>query len=96
MSSIRQVASGFLFGQTDAGGANAANGLAVMGQHLLAAVIFSFVGIAVLALSFWLMEKLTPFSIVKEIEEDQNVALAVIVGAVVLGMSVIISAAILG
>ena len=42
------------------------------------------------------MEKLTPFSVVKEIEEDQNVALAVIVGAVVLGISIIIAAAIVG
>ena len=65
-------------------------------QQLLAAVIFSAVGIAVLAISFKLMEKLTPFSIVKEIEEDQNVALAIVVGAVVLGISVIIAAAIYG
>ena len=65
-------------------------------EHLLAAVIFSLIGIAVLGICFKLMSKLSPFSIKKEIEEDQNVALAVIMGAVVIGMSIIIAAAILG
>lgn len=64
--------------------------------HLLAAVVFSLVGVAVLAICFKLMSKLSPFSIKKEIEEDQNVALAVIMGAVIIGMSIIIAAAILG
>ena len=73
-----------------------AYGLNLMLQHLIAAVVFAVVGIVVLALSFWLMEKITPFSIVKEIEEDQNVALAIIVGAVVIAVSLIIAAAILG
>ena len=64
--------------------------------HLLAAVVFSLVGVAVLAICFLLMNKLSPFSIKKEIEEDHNVALAVIMGAVIIGMSIIIAAAILG
>ncbi len=64
--------------------------------HLLAAVVFSLVGVAVLAICFKLMSKLSPFSIKKEIEEDQNVALAIIMGAVIIGMSIIIAAAILG
>ncbi len=65
-------------------------------EHLLAAVIFSLVGVAVLAVCFKLMSKLSPFSIKKEIEEDQNVALAIIMGAVIIGMSIIIAAAIMG
>ena len=65
-------------------------------MHLLAAVLFSLVGVAVLAVCFKLMNKLSPFSLKKEIEEDQNVALAVIMGAVIIGMSIIIAAAIMG
>ena len=65
-------------------------------MHLLAAVVFSLIGIAVLAACFKLMSKLSPFSIKKEIEEDQNVALAIIMGAVIIGMSIIIAAAIMG
>lgn len=64
--------------------------------HLLAAVVFSLVGVAVLAICFKLMTKISPFCIKKEIEEDQNVALAVIMGSVIIGMSIIIAAAIMG
>jgi uncharacterized membrane protein YjfL (UPF0719 family) len=38
----------------------------------------------------------TPFSIRKEIEEDQNIALGVILAAILLGMALIISSAIRG
>lgn len=65
-------------------------------MHLLAAVLFSLVGVGVLAGCFKLMNKFSPFSLKKEIEEDQNVALAVIMGAVIIGMSIIIAAAIQG
>ena len=65
-------------------------------EHLLAAVIFSLVGVAVLVVCFKLMSKLSPFSIKKEIEEDQNTALAIIMGSVIIGMSIIFAAAIQG
>jgi uncharacterized membrane protein YjfL (UPF0719 family) len=65
-------------------------------EHLLAAIIFALIGIAVLAACFKLMNKVSPFSLKKEIEEDQNVALAIIMGSVIIGMSIIIAAAILG
>lgn len=68
----------------------------VLTHHLIAGVIFSAVGITVLAGCFWLMEKITPFSIVKEIEEHQNTSLAIVMGAVVIAMSIIIAAAIHG
>ena len=67
-----------------------------LGFHLLSGILFSIVGIAVLAACFWLMERLTPFSIVKEIEEHQNTSLAIVMGAVVIAMSIIIAAAIHG
>ena len=68
----------------------------LLGAHLIAAVVFSLVGIIVFLLCLLLMEKLTPFSIIKEIVEEHNQSLGTIVGAVVLGMSIIIAAAILG
>ena len=60
------------------------------------AVIFSAIGLAAFAVCFLLILKLTPFSVRKEIEEDQNVALAIIVGAMILGISLIIAAAVHG
>jgi putative membrane protein len=70
--------------------------IALLLQQLLAVVVFAVVGIVVLALCFWIMGKLTSFSIVKEIEEDQNVALGIVLGAIAIGISIIIAAAIIG
>jgi uncharacterized membrane protein YjfL (UPF0719 family) len=42
------------------------------------------------------MNKLAPFSVKKEIEEDQNVALAIIMAGVIIGVSLIIAFAIAG
>jgi len=64
--------------------------------HLLAVVVFSLVGVLVLASCFWVMKRMMPFSVIKEIEQDQNIALAIIIGSVIIGMSLIIAAAIIG
>jgi putative membrane protein len=66
----------------------------VLLRQLLAAAVFAVLGIVVLKLSLWLIVKFAPFSVVKEIEQDQNTALAIIIGSVVIGMSIIIAAAI--
>ncbi|HEX3584328.1 MAG TPA: DUF350 domain-containing protein, partial [Thermoanaerobaculia bacterium] len=38
----------------------------------------------------------TPFSIRKEIEEDQNISLAILIGSVMLGLAIIIASTIHG
>ena len=70
--------------------------LGMLWHHLLLAVVFSIVGVIVFALCLVLIEKLTPFSIVKEIGEEHNMAVAIVVSGIVLGISLIIGAAILG
>lgn len=65
-------------------------------HHLLAAIVFAFVGLVCLVLSIWIAGKLSPIPLRKELEEDQNTAVAVILGAMILGMSIIIAAAIHG
>jgi uncharacterized membrane protein YjfL (UPF0719 family) len=40
------------------------------------------------------MDKVTPFSFRKEIEEDQNISLGIIIGCVFIGLAIIIAAAI--
>lgn len=88
--SLAQVSS-------DAGAATEAVGEAgVLLRHLLAAVVFSLMGVAVLGLCFWLMHRFSPFPLVKEIEHDQNTAVAIVMASVILGISLIISAAIQG
>jgi len=67
-----------------------------MGDNLVVTATFAAIGLAVFFLAFWLITKITPFSVRKEIEEDQNVALAIIVAGVIIGVAMIISAAISG
>ena len=59
-------------------------------------VVFVVLGLIVFALAFLVIAKATPFSVRKEIEEDQNVALAIVIGSVILGSALIIAAAVHG
>ena len=68
----------------------------ILGQALLNTFAFSMIGILMFALAFFLMGKLTPFSLRKEIEEDENTALAMIMSAIVIGIALIIMAAVHG
>ncbi len=54
------------------------------------------VGFLCLVLCVWVISRIAPFSIRKEIEEDQNVALGVIIGALILAVALIIAAGIHG
>ncbi len=58
--------------------------------------IFVLIGLVVFAVAFLIVVLVAPFSVKKEIEEDQNTALAIIIGALILGISIIIAAAIHG
>jgi putative membrane protein len=70
--------------------------LAFTENTFVAALVFSAIGFALFGLAFLLIVKVSPFSIRKEIEEDQNISLGIIIGAVIIGISMIISAAIQG
>ena len=80
------------------GGANAATAgrfdVTEMVSGIAAALIYVTIGMVAFAIAFWLMTKITPFSIRKEIEEDQNTALGIVIGAVLVGLAIIIAAAI--
>ncbi|MGA2326038.1 MAG: DUF350 domain-containing protein [Bryobacteraceae bacterium] len=65
-------------------------------DYLLNAVIYSALGILIFVGTFALVDKLTPYALWKEIVEDKNVALAIMVGAMSIGMCVIIAAAVHG
>jgi putative membrane protein len=66
----------------------------VLLQHLVAAFVFVTLGLVVLSVWFWLIVKFAPFAVVREIEQDQNTALGIIIGAIIIGVSLIIAAAI--
>ena len=67
-----------------------------LGHAVIQTVIFVAIGLAVFGLAFWIMNKLAPFSMKKEIEEDQNTALVIIVAGVLVGIAIIIAAAVSG
>ena len=67
-----------------------------LGHTLLAEALYAIVGILIFGMAFWIMDAVTPFSIRKEIEEDQNTALAILMGAVIIGIALIIAAAVHG
>ena len=59
-------------------------------------LVFVVFGLIVFALAFFVIAKATPFSVRKEIEEDHNVALAIVIASVILGCAIIIAAAVHG
>ena len=58
------------------------------------AIVFAFLGVIIFWISFLLIDKMTPYQLWKEIIEEHNFALAIVVGAMSLGICIIIAAAI--
>jgi len=65
-------------------------------RALIEVVVFSVVGIVFFTDAFFVIARVSPFSLRKELEEDQNTALGVVLGSMIIGLSMIISAAIHG
>lgn len=63
---------------------------------LITTAVFTIFGLLVFGLAYMIIVKATPFSIRKEIEDDQNTALAIIIGSVIIGVALIIAAAVHG
>ena len=85
---------------TVAANASAALGLVVKLEELTSVIvttaIFTIFGLLIFGIAYTIIVKATPFSIRKEIEDDQNTALAIVIGAVIIGIALIIAAAIQG
>jgi uncharacterized membrane protein YjfL (UPF0719 family) len=63
---------------------------------VVATLVFSLVGIVLFALAFFIIVKIAPFSTRKEIEDDQNIALAILIGSVIIGIAMIVASAVHG
>ena len=61
---------------------------------MISTVAYFVLGLILFGFSVWLMEKLTPFSIRKEIEEDQNTALAVVIGSTLIALAIVLAASV--
>ncbi|MGD9773434.1 DUF350 domain-containing protein [Diaphorobacter sp.] len=60
----------------------------------LGSILYALIGVVVFWLCFWLIDKITPADLWAEIVEKQNRALAMVVAAMCLGISIIVAAAI--
>jgi len=65
-------------------------------KYIVSAIVFSVLGLIILAISFVVFDKLTPGELWKEIVEEKNIALAIAVGAFTLAIAQIIASAIHG
>ena len=61
---------------------------------VLNSVVFALVGVLIYGAFFYLLDHLTPYHLWKEINEKQNTALAILVGAMAIGLAIIVGAAI--
>jgi putative membrane protein len=59
-------------------------------------ILYALVGVTVFWLAFVVIDKLTPYNLWEEIVEKQNVALGIVVGSMMLGVSIIVAAAVHG
>ena len=62
--------------------------------NVVAALVYAFIGIFIFIIAFIVMDKMTPYHLWKEIVEDKNIALAILIGAMSIGMCIIIAAAV--
>jgi uncharacterized membrane protein YjfL (UPF0719 family) len=63
---------------------------------VLGSILYALIGVIVFWLSFVIIDKMTPYRLWDEIIEKQNVALGIVVGAMALGISIIVAAAVHG
>ena len=61
---------------------------------LLNSVIYALLGIVIFVVGFIIVDKITPYDLWKQLVEEKNTALAIVVGAAALGICIIIAAAI--
>ena len=62
----------------------------------LSTVVYTLFGLIVFGLAFWVIVKVSPFPIRKELETDHNTAVAILIASVIIGLAMIISAALHG
>ena len=62
--------------------------------YLLNAVVYAILGILIFCIAFIVVDKMTPYDLWKEIVENHNNALAIMVGAMSIGICIIIAAAV--
>ena len=62
---------------------------------MLDAALFGLSGIVLLIIGYYLWELITPYNLRREIHENKNTAVAIVVAAFIIGMAIIISSSLI-
>ncbi len=65
-----------------------------LATNLLAAILFALLGIVIFVAAFVIVDKLTPGSLWHDLLRERNIALAILMAGIAIGLSIIIAAAI--
>ncbi len=65
-------------------------------KPVVLALVFSVIGMLVFVAGFFVIRKLLPFDVHKELEVDQNTSVGIVVAAFILGLAFIIGMSIHG
>jgi uncharacterized membrane protein YjfL (UPF0719 family) len=65
-----------------------------LAPNIVAAILFAVLGVATFVAAFWVVDRLTPYDLWKEVIEEQNVAVAILMGLIGVGLAIVIAAAI--
>ncbi len=61
---------------------------------LVSSLLYSFLGVFIFWICFLVIDRLTPYHLWREIIEEKNTALAMVVGGIAIGICIIVAAAI--
>jgi uncharacterized membrane protein YjfL (UPF0719 family) len=63
-------------------------------KYIVASILYSFIGVAILVISFWIIEKISPENLWKELVQNKNTAIAIVAAAFMISIAIIIASAI--
>lgn len=66
-----------------------------MWRLLIDASIFGIVGVILLIVGYYVWELVTPYNVRKELQENKNIAVAIVVAAFILGMAIVVAASLI-
>jgi putative membrane protein len=62
--------------------------------NVVNAIVYAALGIVVFAAAFLIIDKVTPYNLWKEIVQEHNMALAILLGTMSIGICIIIASAV--
>ena len=70
------------------------NALSGLVPNVLSAIVYAIIGVVLFIAAFMVFDRITPGLLWKELIEDQNTALGILMGAVAIALAIIIAAAV--